>query len=136
MTKGDDGKVIHCMLTIPYDDACIREIKLNLTQTMQHLSMIWPTESTATAEHGWARPSLIWSGRTVCRCAIWEIRHPQRWKAAVTGGDVKEAVKQGIETANDIEEGKVKQGFSESCSKSKERGEINMKKVMRKERST
>ena len=32
-------------------------------------------------------------------------------KAAVTGGDVKEAVKQGIETANDIEEGKVKQGF-------------------------
>ncbi len=37
MTKGDDGKVIHCMLTIPYDDACIREIKLNLTQTMQHL---------------------------------------------------------------------------------------------------
>ena len=78
VTKGDDGKVIHCMLTIPYDDACIREIKLNLTQTMQHLSMIWPTESTATAEHGWARPSLIWSGRTVCRCAIWEIRQPQR----------------------------------------------------------
>ena len=32
-------------------------------------------------------------------------------KAAVTGGDVKEAVKQGVETANDIEEGKVKQGF-------------------------
>ena len=32
-------------------------------------------------------------------------------KAAVTGGDAKEAVKQGIETANDIEEGKVKQGF-------------------------
>ena len=32
-------------------------------------------------------------------------------KAAATGGDVKEAVKQGIETANDIEEGKVKQGF-------------------------
>ena len=31
--------------------------------------------------------------------------------AAATGGDGKEAVKQGIETANDIEEGKVKQGF-------------------------
>lgn len=28
VTKGDDGKVIHCMLTIPYDDACIREIKI------------------------------------------------------------------------------------------------------------
>ena len=33
------------------------------------------------------------------------------FKAAIKGGDVKEAVKQGIETANDIEEGKVKQGF-------------------------
>ena len=32
-------------------------------------------------------------------------------KAAVKGGDVKEAVKEGIETANAIEEGKVKQGF-------------------------
>ena len=32
-------------------------------------------------------------------------------KAAATGGNVEEAVKQGIETANDIEEGKVKQGF-------------------------
>ena len=33
------------------------------------------------------------------------------FKAAIKGGDVKEAVKQGIETANDIEEGKVKKGF-------------------------
>ena len=32
-------------------------------------------------------------------------------KAALRGGDVKEAVRQGIETANDIEEGKVKRGF-------------------------
>ena len=32
-------------------------------------------------------------------------------KAAASGGDVKEAVKQGIDTANAIEEGKVKQGF-------------------------
>lgn len=32
-------------------------------------------------------------------------------KAAVTGGNVEEAVKQGIDTANAIEEGKVKQGF-------------------------
>lgn len=32
-------------------------------------------------------------------------------QAAVTGGNVEEAVKQGIDTANAIEEGKVKQGF-------------------------
>lgn len=32
-------------------------------------------------------------------------------KAAVTGGNVEEAVKLGIDTANAIEEGKVKQGF-------------------------
>jgi len=31
--------------------------------------------------------------------------------AAMRGGDVKAALKQGIETANDIEEGKVRQGF-------------------------
>ena len=32
-------------------------------------------------------------------------------KAAVSGGDTTEAVKKGIDTANDIEEGKVKQSF-------------------------
>ena len=32
-------------------------------------------------------------------------------KAAATGSSVEEAVKQGINTANDIEDGKVKQGF-------------------------
>ena len=32
-------------------------------------------------------------------------------KAAAKGESVEEAVKKGIETANDIEEGKVKQGF-------------------------
>ena len=32
-------------------------------------------------------------------------------KAAIKGEDVTEAVKQGIETANAIEEGKVRQGF-------------------------
>jgi len=32
-------------------------------------------------------------------------------KAAVSGGDATEVVKKGIDTANDIEEGKVKQSF-------------------------
>ena len=35
----------------------------------------------------------------------------QQVEAALRGGDVKEAVRQGVETANDIEEGKVKRGF-------------------------
>ena len=32
-------------------------------------------------------------------------------KAAVTDGSVEDAVRQGVNTADEIEEGKVKQGF-------------------------
>ena len=111
VTKGDDGKVIHCMLTIPYDDACIREIKIE-----SDTDDAAPFHDLADRINSDRRAWLGKSEFDLERKNRMQVRNlgdtaSAALKAAVTGGDVKEAVKQGIETANDIEEGKVKQGL-------------------------
>lgn len=111
VTKGDDGKVIHCMITIPYDDACIREIKIesdtNDASTFQDFAdrinsdrRAWLGKAAFDAERK-NRMQVRNLGDTAAAAL----------RAAVTGGDVEAAVKEGIETANAIEEGKVKQSF-------------------------
>ena len=111
VSKDDDGKVIHCMLTIPYDDACIREIKIE-----SDTEDTAPFHDLADQINGDRRAWLGKAEFDLERKNEMQMRNlgdtaAAALKAALKGGDVKEAVKQGIETANDIEEGKVKQGF-------------------------
>jgi len=111
VTKGDDGKVIHCMITNPYDDACIREIKIesdtddaapfyDFADRINSDRRAWLGKAEFDAERK-NRMQVRNLGDTAAAAL----------KAAVTGGDVAGTVKKGIETANDIEEGKVKQGL-------------------------
>jgi len=109
-----DGKVTGCTLIIPYDDACIREIRIqssvsgddgvkgfhDLAERINSDRKVWLSK----AEHDLERKNEM-QMRNLGDTAAAAL------KAAMKGGDVKEAVKQGIETANAIEEGKVKQGF-------------------------
>ena len=111
VTKDDDGKVIHCMLTIPYDDACIREIKIE-----SDTEDAAPFHDLADRINSDRRAWLGKAEFDLERKNEMQMRNlgdtaAAAFKAAIKGGDVKAAVKQGIETANDIEEGKVKQGF-------------------------
>ncbi len=112
--KDMDGKVTACTVVIPYNDICIREIRLNgnvsdnsgkdvfydLAEQINSDRKAWINNGIYDAERK-NKMQLRNLGDTATAAL----------KAAVTGGDVEEAVKQGIETANDIEEGKVKQGF-------------------------
>ena len=110
VTKDDDGKVIHCILTIPYDDICIREIKIE-----SDTNDAAPFHDLADQINGDRRAWLGKAEFDLERKNEMQMRNlgdtaAAALKAAIKGGDVKAAVKQGIETANDIEEGKVKQG--------------------------
>lgn len=111
VSKDDDGKVTHCMLTIPYDDVCIREIKIE-----SDTEDAAPFHDLADQINGDRRAWLGKAEFDLERKNEMQMRNlgdtaAAALKAALKGGDVKEAVKQGIETANDIEEGKVKQGL-------------------------
>lgn len=111
VSKGDDGKVIHCMLTIPYDDACIREIKIesdtndaapfhDLADRINSDRRAWLGKAEFDAER--KNKMQVRNLGDTAAAAL---------KAAIKGESVEAAVKEGIETANAIEEGKVKQGF-------------------------
>lgn len=110
-TKDSDGKLTRCTLTIPYDDGCIRQIKIEsdtddasgfhaLADRINGDRKSWLCKAEFDQEQK-SRMQVRNLGDTAAAVL----------KAAVKGGDVKEAVKEGIETANAIEEGKVKQGF-------------------------
>lgn len=110
-TKDSDGKLIRCSITIPYDDGCIRQIKIEsdtddasgfhaLADRINGDRKSWLCKAEFDQEQK-SRMQVRNLGDTAAAVL----------KAAVKGGDVKEAVKEGIETANAIEEGKVKQGF-------------------------
>ena len=112
--KGEDGKVNHCILTIPYDDPCIREIRfeadVSREEEIQDFHKL--AERINSDRHVWIARGLHETEQK----QKMQIRNlgdtaAAAFKAAVTGGDVKEAVAHGIEMANDIEEGKVRQGF-------------------------
>lgn len=109
-----DGKLTGCTVIIPYNDTCIREIRLNgnvsddsgknvfydLAERMNSDRKAWIDRGIFDAER--KNKMQIRNLGDTAAAAL---------KATVTGGNVEEAVKQGIDTANAIEEGKVKQGF-------------------------
>ncbi len=112
--KDSEGKIAACTVIIPYNDICIREIKLrasisdesgkkvfyDLADRMNSDRKVWIAKGIFDAERK-NKMQIRNLGDTAAAVL----------KAAVTGGNVEEAVKQGVDTANDIEEGKVKQGF-------------------------
>lgn len=111
VTKDDEGKVIHCMLTIPYDDACIREVKIE-----SDTDDAAPFHDLADQINSDRRAWLGKAEFDLERKNEMQMRNlgdtaAAALKTAIKGGDVAEVLKKGIETANDIEEGKVKQGF-------------------------
>lgn len=109
-----DGKVTSCTLIIPYDDPCIREIRIQ-----SDVDGADEAESFRKLADQINSDRRAWLGKAefdLERKNEMQMRNlgdtaTAALKAALKGGDVKEAVRQGIETANDIEEGKVKRGF-------------------------
>ena len=112
--KDMDGNLTGCTIIIPYNNICIREIKLNGNadsdsekEVFYDLAERINSDRKAWINHG------IYDTERKNRMQIRNLGDTaaEVLKAAATGGDVGAAVKQGIDTANEIEEGKVKQGF-------------------------
>jgi len=113
-SKDSDGKVTSCTVVIPYNDDCIREIKLKGDiRNKEEVEVFYDFAQRINQDR------INWLNNGLCdaeRKNDMQMRNlgdtaMAALKAAVTGGSVEDAVKQGMETANDIEEGKVKQGF-------------------------
>lgn len=113
-SKDSEGKLTSCTLIIPYNDICIREVKLrgdirneedkdafyDLADRINQDRRSWINKGIYDEERK-NRMQVRNLGDTAAAAL----------KAAITGENVKDVVKQGINTANDIEEGNVKQGF-------------------------
>jgi len=101
-------------LIIPYDDICIKEIRIE--DEVDDDDEARGFYELADRINGDRRAWLGKAEFDMERKNEMQIRNlgdtaAAALKAAITGGGVKEAVKNGIEMANDIEEGNVKQGF-------------------------
>ncbi|MBQ6833089.1 MAG: hypothetical protein IJO55_01565 [Lachnospiraceae bacterium] len=112
--KGDDGKVKSCTLVIPYDDICIREIRIE--SEVSEEGDVEAFHSLADEINGDRRVWLSKSEFDLEQKNKMQVRNlgdtaAEALKTAIKGGDVEEVLKKGIETANEIEEGKVKRGF-------------------------
>lgn len=112
-SKDSEGKVTEHTLIIPYNDPCIREIRIqasvsdrdehslkDVAERINNDRKSWISKGVHDTEQK-NKMHLRNLSDTVTAAA----------KAAVTGGDVQEAVKEGMEMAEDIEKGKVKQSF-------------------------
>lgn len=113
-SKGDDGKVNHCRLTIPYDDICIREIRIESDVSRQEQIDAFHdlADQINSDRRAWLSKAMF----DLDRKNRMQVRNlgdtaAAAIKAAVKGESVEEVIKEGIETANAIEEGKVKQNF-------------------------
>ena len=109
-----DGKLTGCTVIIPYNDICIREIRLNgnicddngkdvfydLAERINNDRKVWIAKGIFDAERK-NKMHIRNLGDTATAVL----------KATVKGENVQEVVKQGIDMANNIDEGKVKQGF-------------------------
>ena len=112
--KDGEGKVTSCAVVIPYNDECIREIRLKGTVRDDN-----EVEAFYDFAQRLNQDRINWLNRAefdMERKNRMQVRNlgdtaMEVLKAAAKGESVEEAVKKGIETANDIEEGKVKQGF-------------------------
>ena len=109
-----EGNVTSCTVVIPYNNDCIREIKLqgDVRNKEEEEAFYDFAQRINQDRINWLNSGLYDEARK----NKMQMRNlgdtaAAAFKAAVSGGNVEEAVKQGIEMANDIEEGKVKQGF-------------------------
>ena len=112
--KDSEGKVTSCTVVIPYNDKCIREIRLkNDVRDANDVETFYDFAQRLNQDR------INWLNRAAFdldRKNRMQVRNlgdtaMEVLKAATKGESVEEALKKGIETANDIEEGKVKQGF-------------------------
>jgi len=113
-SKDAEGKVTSCTVVIPYNNDCIREIKLKGdVRNTEEVEVFYDFAQRINQDRiNWLNNGLYDEARK----NKMQVRNlgdtaAAVLKAAATGGSVEEAVKQGIETANDIEDGKVRQGF-------------------------
>ncbi|MBQ3076551.1 MAG: hypothetical protein IJC43_01710 [Clostridia bacterium] len=111
--RDGEGKVKRCTLLFPYDDAAIREVRIQSDVDEKDVADFHDLANRIN------RDRRAWLGKSefdLERKNEMQLRNlgdtaAAALKAALTGGSVEEAVKEGVEMANDIEEGKVKQGF-------------------------
>ncbi len=113
-SKDAEDKVTSCTVVIPYNNDCIREIKLQGdVRNKEEVEAFYDFAQRINQDRiNWLNNGLYDEARK----NKMQMRNlgdtaAAALKAAVNGGSVEEAVKQGIETANDIEEGKIRQGF-------------------------
>ena len=112
--KDMDGNLTACTVIIPYNDTCIREIRLNgNVRDESDKNVFYDLAERINRDRKTWINNGIYDEERKNRMQMRNLGDmaAEVLKAAATGGNVEEAVKQGIETANDIEEGKVKQGF-------------------------
>ena len=113
-SKDSEGKLTSCTLIIPYNDICIREVKLkgDLRNEEEKDAFYDLAERINSDRKSWINKG-IYDEERKNKMQVRNLGDTAAavLKAAATGGSVEEAVKQGIETANDIEEGKVRQSF-------------------------
>jgi len=114
ISKNSEGKPESCTIKIPYDEETIREIRLQISVSRDddlekakdfvdeinedRRSFVKNREYTLEQKEKMQLRNL---GDTAAAAL----------KAAIKGEDVAETVKQGIEMANDIEDGKVRRGL-------------------------
>ncbi len=110
-SRNMDGEVTGFSVIIPYDDACIREIRL-ASDTADGS----PFQELADRINQDRRTWLAAGDLEERRRNEMQLRNlgdtaAAVLQAAISGKSVEAAVKEGVETAEAIEEGKVKQGF-------------------------
>ena len=112
--KDAEENVTSCTVVIPYNNDCIREIKLKGdVRNKEDVEVFYDFAQRINQDRiNWLNNGLYDEARK----NKMQVRNlgdtvAAVLEAAATGGSVEEAVKQGIETANDIEEGNVRQGF-------------------------
>lgn len=113
-SKDTEGIVTSCTVVIPYNNDCIREIKLKGDiRNKEEVEVFYDFAQRINQDRiNWLNNG-IYDEERKNKMQVRNLGDTAATvlKAAATGGSVEEAVKQGIETANDIEEGKVRQGF-------------------------
>lgn len=112
--KDMDGKLTGCTVIIPYNDICIREIKLNGNVSDENDKDVFYdlAERINSDRKAWINRGIFDAERkNKMQMRNFGDTAAAVLKAAAAGESVEDAVKQGIDTANAIEEGKAKQGF-------------------------
>jgi|GEM_PF-970313 len=113
-TKDMDDKVTGYSVVIPYNDECIREIRLkgDVSDKVQRKGFQVLADAINRDRRAWLENGI----NTERRNNEMQLRNlgdtaAAALKAAVKGEDVGEVIKEGVQTANDIEEGKVRRGL-------------------------